>query len=249
MRETPLGAVLGFLKAEVGYAAGANVVSDITLAQLLDQQQKWLATEHDWPFLKERWDVQVAPNIRYPALPTVDDLGTVSVPIDFERPVQVSRFYNNYWDDVDYGITDQDYNYVNSDQNVVLDPIQKWEMSDEGNFEVWPIPATQQTVRFNGQRLPGSLVSYAGQVPTMGALSTLLDLDDMMVVYFTAVEVLTDLGNPKAQLKLAKAMQRFSQCRGNNPKLDKIRTLGGSPGIRGSVRKRLVPMKVIAVHG
>src|SRR5437867_2110299 len=126
-RGTTLANALLMLKAELGYSLTANVATadDQQLYRLIDSEQKRLAADYDWPFLKVRGDANVAG--RNTALP---------VTVVFERPVRVFRKYNNFWEPIEGGIGEHEYNLIDSDTNEKQDPIQRWQLNSDGtNFE------------------------------------------------------------------------------------------------------------------
>lgn len=230
------------LKAEIGYSQDISIVSDAELKNLLSNKQQWLSTEFDFPFLEQRWDLNVQPSSRYLQLPTIAGGPTSDVvAINFERPVLVEVFYNNLWEPVLEGIGSQEYNYLNSDQGIGLDPIMRWRMASDtsdvpaNSIEIWPMPQTPQIIRFTGQRV----VSF------LQGDTDLCDLDDMMLVYFVAGEKLTRLNQADAQLKLAQANRRLLQTKATYPKRDCTVVLGRN-AMNGGHWQKNVPLVVVA---
>lgn len=230
------------LKAEIGYSQDISIVSDAELNNLLSNKQQWLSTEFDFPFLDTRWDLNPGVNTRYIQLPTQAGGPTSQVvSINFERPVTVEVFYNNLWEPLLEGIGSEEYNYLNSDQNIGLDPIMRWRMADNASdappnsIEIWPLPQTLQTIRFTGQRVVKPLVGDMD----------LCDLDDMMLVYFVAGEKLARLDAKDSQLKLAQANRRLLQTKATYPKRDRTVVLGRNMGNASHLQK-LVPLVVVS---
>src|SRR5437016_6647935 len=104
------------VKAELGYDLTANVstADDQQLYRLIDSEQQRLAADYDWPFLFTRADVNVA--ARYSNLPTT---------IVFERPVAVWRKSSNLWCPIKHGISELEYNQLDSDLAIKQDYIQR----------------------------------------------------------------------------------------------------------------------------
>ncbi len=154
-RQSPLVIVRNMVKTHRGLSlALTSNAQDAEINQIIMDVEQWSASEYDWPFLRSRWDVTVGAGVRYLPVPTVDDVGLTAA-INFERAGDLKTFvkWNQVWQDVDYGITEEaEFNYIDSDRNQVLDPIQRWEFDDEMKFEVWPIPASTAQFRFVGQR-------------------------------------------------------------------------------------------------
>lgn len=242
MRQVTLTNLLTMLKAEVGDNGVGNTTRDAQLTTLLSNKQKWLAAEYDWPFLEHRWNLAVSPGNRYLSFPTVDE-DPQTIAINFERPVRTDVYYNNKWQDVDYGVNNDDFNYINSDgvnltpPPEVLDPIQRWRFDDEGKCEIWPIPTVAQTLRFTGQRTLNPLATG----------SDTADLDDMLLVYFAAGEILTREKQADAPLKLQLAQERMRKIRAQYPQRERTYVLGRQRDKKMRKEQTVVPLVVI--HG
>ncbi len=232
-RNTPLMAVLQMLKAEIGQSLLPGVASadDLGLSILIEQRQRWLATEFDWAFLKSRADVVVPGGTddltRYPTLPLT---------INFERPVDVKVMYNTQWLCVEFGISEQHYNIFSSGDAAVSasqqDPISNWDYKpgDDTKFEIWPLAQTAQTVRFEGYRPLGSLrdasMSEGGAPALVFDYTATLDLDDQLVVLFVAAEILGRKKKEDAKAKMALAEARLARLRATTPTDNKAIVLG-----------------------
>ena len=243
MRGTVVSSLLTMLKAEVGYSLDASATGkDAALIQLLCNKQKWLVGEYDFPFLEHRWNLSCAPGSRYLTIPAADVLGQ-SININFERPAKVEVFYNNKWLDIDYGIGSDEYNYLNSDDPTqVLDPIQKWrfatdstEVASPNYVEIWPLPVTAQTLRFTAQR----------DLQQLNALTDKADLDDTLLVAFTAVGLVPAKERPE---KMQVAQDRLRRVLGGYPRRAH-RLIYGRGGNHGFEEKRVRTVTVVAVHG
>jgi hypothetical protein len=157
-RGTALSTLVTMLKAEIGDYSGTNTARDNALMQLLSNMQTQLALEYKWSFLIRRWDVQVPGGTQYVTFPTVDIDGESStMNLDELKTVQV--YWNTIYQEMEYGIGADQYNAMNPTLGNQSDPIQRWrersnvdESVDSSQFEVWPLPASTQTVRFEGER-------------------------------------------------------------------------------------------------
>ncbi len=213
---TTLANVLLMLKAELGYnlTAGVATADDQQLYRLVDNEQKRLASDYDWPRLDKYADVAAAATTRNLTLPTS---------IVFERPVRVERKFNTLWSDIKHGILDTDYNVVDSDLGRMMDPIQKWRLNSDGTtFEIWPIPSTDQTVRFHGQRPLSTLLAAGVYDPTKT-----LDLDDLLVVLFVAANRLKRMKQADGDVMMARAQQRLQMLRASGPSITQRETILG----------------------
>jgi hypothetical protein len=242
-RGTTLANALLMLKGEIGLALTANVAvaKDQELYTLLDNRQKWLSSEYDWPFLKARVDVVIAAGtgdaIRYQTTPTT---------INFERPVSLETLWTTFWHPVQFGITGREYNALSSGDGAIpavqYDPIQRidWKPGDPSKMEIWPLPATQQTLRFEGQTPLNTLKTAGAYDPTKT-----LDLDDLCVVLFAAAKYFSSF--PKmaitAKAKLDEAVTHFNKIRGAYSQRSMPIVLGGA---MERPQKRVVPIIIVA---
>lgn len=235
-RLTPLSTLRTMLKAQLGMSLTVGTAQDAIYNQLLSDKQKWLAGEYDWPFLEDRFDINIGPNSRYLSFPTLDDEGDTTA-MNLERPYKVEVFWNNLWSEVEYGIGSEEFNYLNSDQvGQVQDPIQRWRWSQEGKFEIWPMNSTATLMRFTGQR----------NLDTLAADSDTADLDDQLIVLAVAAELLQRSKQADAATKQRLFQERLLRVRSAYPNRPKGLTFGNPKEERGD--QRLVSMK-IAVHG
>lgn len=235
-RGTLLSALLTKLKAEVGDSLDATATGkDSVYAQLLSNKQQWLSTEFSWPFLEHRWDVAMVAGTRYYTLPTIPSTGDLgpTVAINLEHSVKTEVQFGSKWQDVDAGIGSQEFNFIDSDAGLTLDPVQRWRLatdsSDAANankFEVWPVPGIATIFRFTGQRAVTDLVVAGDKA----------DLDDMLLVYFVAAELLARANQKDAQLKANLAQQRLIRLRGSYPVRQRKTVIGGQTNSRDKIR-------------
>ena len=248
MRNSLLANVVAMLKIEIGYniMSGVAVAEDVRLAALVAEKQRWLSDVFDWPFLKAAFDVNAVPGARYLALPTMN----------FERPVTVEVYWASNWQSMDYGIGTEEYNSKNSENNPpdMLNPIQRWDMQAESaasnQFEVWPIPASVQKVRFTGQRSITTLLSMTGTTgPAVVApiWTNTVDLDDQMVMLFAAAEKLQLMGKGNAPSVLKRAQDRMMQIRASYPTRDVTCGFQRSRLQRHNKLISIVPIKKILI--
>ena len=147
-RGTPLAQLYQMFCAEVGSSLTiANANDKATVYLLLANQQKWLATQYDWPNLEVRQDVALSSNSRFGPIPG----------IDYERPVKVEIYWNSVYQPVLYGVGSEEYNTLNPDLGQALDPVQRWRIADQ--VEVAP-PSVAPAVATSGTGITGTF-SYA----------------------------------------------------------------------------------------
>ena len=243
-RGTPLSQLRSMLKAEIGDFSGTNSNRDALLNALLSNMQKRLGVEHYWPFLEREWDVDVPSGTQYVTLPTEtagDPESEVSA-INLDQLPTVKTLYTTQYWPVNYGISEDEYNTFNFALGQTSDPIQRWrlatnsnETSDPNQIEVWPVPGTDQTLRFRGERTILPLV----------ADSDTADLDDMMIVLFCAAEILTRAKQPDGPLKMQAAQRQLQWLKQGYNTKDKVRTMDGKGDAQFNRDRQLIGVAVI----
>lgn len=195
------------LKAEIGDEMDETITSsnDLRYNRQLENMQIWLVGEHAWLLPpKVRKEVALTAGTRLYDLPTGIDLQALAYPayVKLDR----WRFY------LDFGISQADYNALSPDvaDGQFCDPVFRWDVAQDGaasKLEVWPIPASDQTLIFEGR-------------PTLGALAAPTDaavVDDLVLVLFTAASILSTRKGGAAQACLARAQSRLNRLRGERP--------------------------------
>jgi len=217
MRGQTLATLRTQLKAELRDTQEVNSTLDVEYNYSLIKAQNQLTADYDWTYLNSRWDLSLPITTRYATLPTSDIRGRAAT-INFNRPVEVARRFdispNRFWVGIDYGIGTKEYNARNSDLGVIADPIQKWqfatnisESTNPNQIEVWPVPASNQTIRFTGQRDVLAVVDDNDP----------FDLDDLLIVYFVAADYLAYRGQSNAVVVQRKAQEILARLRGGYP--------------------------------
>jgi len=127
----------------------------------------------------------------------------------------------------------------------VLDPVQRWQMSDQSKFEVWPLPASPAQVRFIQNRSFQVLTTGSTNPPTWND-AALVDLDSILVALHVAALYRARQEGADAAILLKRAGTRLMQLLGNNPvRTETIKIGRGSmPFSRQALRQ--VPIVVVA---
>lgn len=239
-RGTTLTVLLAMLKRELRDASDSNSYQDDLYSGLLKSKQSDLCNAYDWEFLERSWDVSVAAGDRYKTLPTTTSRAEANIAINFERPVNVKTYWNTKYLDTLYKITTENYNFRNSDLDQRQDPVLRWELYSNVNeaanpnqYEIWPIPATAHTIRFEGQRVPLALT----------AGSDTADLDDLLLVYSIAAEELALRDQKLAGPMANKAMQRLTKLRASYP-TNSDNIVFGRNLLEPANRRKLVSVKI-----
>lgn len=189
------GVTLLQLRREVMFEAGLSTSNvQVTLAaerinHKLNRVERELGLAHSWPTRRVERTVTVAANAQFATLP-----GDLS----FTNVSEVTTLFASCWTLVEHGIGPVERSLFSSDQR--SSPIMRWEIQTNGSqFEVWPISAAAETLRFAG-------------VLETGAMATDTDtcvLDGDVLVLHVAAELLAKSDPEQAQLLLAKAKTRI----------------------------------------
>ena len=232
-RGSTLKQVRRILRGHMGIVVdeGYNTADDSMHNQLIASKQTVLATRFQWPFLKDRWDIMISAGVRYSLLPTVT-IRNVPGPINTDNEVTAVVQYNTRWKDVDFLIGEEDYNVLDPDQDERMDPIEKWQFIGFNQFEVWPLPADQQKLRFDGWRVPMEPVSDSDR----------LELDDELIALYIAAELLAKQEAKDAQPKMREAEYRLNELRGAVSAGEPPTLMGYNP--KRWQRPRIVPIAV-----
>lgn len=198
---------------------------------LLQRTQRVLWDEHDWAHLRVRRELPLQAGQRYYDAP--DDL-----PINRIETVEIR--WGGDWLYLHNGIDNTHYSLFDSDLDERSWPIENWQLYEDDQFEVWPVPADDANLtdkdgvmRLTGIRALRPLV----------ADSDISDLDGRLIVLMAAAEELAARGAPDAQLKMQTASRRKNDLVANNSKIKRFRAFGAGPG-----RQSRVPRGPARVH-
>lgn len=221
-RNVSLGVLIDDLRAEAGHSLQANLgiqMRDV-LIKVLQRQQRRLWEDYDWTFLRVERDVAVAAGQRYYNFPT---------DLTLERIEKVEFKYGDRWLPMSYGIGRREYDTHDSDRDVRAFPVERWKEADNDQIEIWPIPTqngstatTTNVLRFAGIRKLRPLVAEAD----------LADLDDTLLVLYSAAEILAREKSSDARLKLEMAEAHYKRLKARNAKSETFSLAdgAGTPG-------------------
>lgn len=216
-----LSEMLDMLKAEANLSMNiAHGQSQLDAhKQILRRVQEELYVQHDWPSLAVSRDKTLTAGVKNYEFP--DDM-------DFESVNKVHARNGSEWQELDYGIEPEDLNLYNSDDDFRTYPPLKWEINPDETrqFEVWPIPSQEGTLRLSGRK-------RLGQLRDLTDKST---LDATMIVLFAAAEILARAKAEDAQIKLTKAQGMFTALKrrqGANKRKPFVMGGGGDGAVRG----------------
>lgn len=225
-RGTQLQQLVYQLKAEVRQSTlVSSGVDDLpSLKQLLARNQEVLYDEFDWGEFKIKPTLILAAGQRYYDIPST---------LDYNKVEMVACWTNSLPQFVDRGIGFEQLAQYNSDTDMRADPVLRWDITDVDNapqIEVWPIPVSSTTtLQFMGWRKLRPLI----------ADSDVCDLDDRMIVLYSAAEMLEASDAKDAQSKRAMAQARFARMKGRSKGGGGVTPLNGAypprDGTRGHV--------------
>lgn len=210
-RNVTLRELVTLTKVEIGHSIKSSVGIDFTesLKVAIRTTQQWLYDNNDWPFLNARRDKTLQAGQRYYDFP--DDL-------PYENITKVSVLDNGIWIPVPQGITAEEFNIHDSDNDERADPVLRWDVIDAGSgeqIEVWPLPASNGAfLRLEGKKGLAPLVADDDRAA----------LDDRLISLHAALDFITDQG--KLQFKTSKAQTLLSSLRGRASKNRRF-TMGG----------------------
>lgn len=170
---------------------------------LLQLEQERLWEDHDWPHLSVHRDQSISAGQRYyspPADMRIDRIEMIEAKID------------GRWRRLQYGIGPDEYHAHDSDLDQRAWPPCAWQIYEDEQIEIWPIsdqnvdPVTENgTLRITGTRNLRPLVAAGDRC----------DLDDKLLVLFTAGQILASNGSKDAQMVMEKANRRLATLRAN----------------------------------
>ncbi len=185
---------------------------------VLQRVQEDIYDRHDWPLLRVERDIDVQAGQRYYDTPedmTIDRVETLSVR------------YGEEWCRLGETINEAHLSTWDSDLDERSWPVERWQVYEGEQIELWPIPADDANV-----------TSLEGRIKVVGIrnLRPLVDdtdradLDDRLVVLYAAAETLAARGADDAGLKLQLAQQREATLIGNMSKIKNFTLYGGAKG-------------------
>jgi hypothetical protein len=211
-RGTQLQELVAMLRAETGRSQNVAVgVSELdNLKTQLRTRQEILYDEYDWPFLTVERSVTLSAGQRYYDFPS---------DLNYDRLNCVKFKYGGEFVDVERGIDFDDYSVYDSNQDERSSPVVKWDVRNTGSgeqLEIWPIPNAAGSIHFFGTKSLAPLVQDDDRV----------DLDDILIVFFVAAEILARQKSPDAKNKLDLANSRLLKLRQNSQSASKTIQVG-----------------------
>jgi hypothetical protein len=210
-RGTPLTRIVEMVRNEARISTNPSRGIDNRdyIVTLIRRHYETLCDKYDWSFLHVRNEDALK------ALQKGERYYDFPVKMDQRYTIAAWVFWGNVYLPLSYGIGPREYSAFDSDNPaVMIDPVLKWQIRDDTQFEVWPPPAsngslavrpfTSPVVRFEGKRIPNALIDD---------LDT-CDMDDQLVALYAAAEVLEQQEKGSGSIKLAAAVDRLNTLKG-----------------------------------
>lgn len=199
----------------------------------LQRTQERLYQAHDWPHLRVFRFIDLQAGQRYydPRGAELAD-GTPAADLGVERLEAIEVRWGDEWISLCPGITAAQYSVWDSDLDARSEPVERWQIFEDEMIEIWPIPvANADPVTLNGRlRLTG-----IRDLRPFVADDDRADLDDDLIIKFTAARALARRGGKDAQIVLDEAKTIEIALTGNFSKRKSF-SLGGAEPVRRQPR-------------
>lgn len=214
-RGRTLGQLVNDFRLEIGasssVAAGAD--SEENVKQLLRRTQEVLYDDYNWPHLSVIKSKALSAGSRYYDMPAG---------LNFDRITEATVLYGGVYTPLTRGIGFNEYSAHDPSNDERVDPVLRWDVRYTGSgdqIEVWPLPASAQTLWFEGIQ----------DLPALTSDSDTAALDDQLIILFAAAEMLARKEMPDAELKLAAARQRFDRLKARSQGAGRTIQIGLGP--------------------
>lgn len=230
-RGTTLEKLLNDLRAacRISLNSAHNAQHRDAQVQSLQRKQEWFWNDFAWPHLRVERTIELQAGQRYYDLP--DDL-------DITRINHIEVRNSSIYQFVKPGIDAAHYAAFDSDLDVRSWPVQRWQITEDEQLELWPVPDSN----FDPDTLEGRLkITGIRKLKPLIADGDRADLDDQLLVSSCAADYLAATGAKDAQLKLDQSNRIYAKFRGQlMPR--RVITIGVNTG---DTRVQKVP---IAIH-
>jgi hypothetical protein len=204
-RNKTLISLLQDYRIEVGASSNPAHNSNARDAQVaaLQKAQERLWRKYDWPHLRVRRFLDLQSGQRYyDSRGAMLEDGTDAADLGLERLETIEVRWGEEWTPVCPGINAAQYSTYDSDLDERSWPVERWQVYEDEQIEIWPIPASNaDTTTLDGRlRLTG-----IRDLRPFVADDDRADLDDDLIVKYAALGSLTRSGSKNAQVVLDEA--------------------------------------------
>ncbi len=197
------------LRAEIRASGNAahNASSRESHVLLLQRMQEDIYDRHDWPNLRVERFIDVQAGQRYYDPPP---------DINLDRVETIEVRYGQRWCPVTYGIDASHYSTWDSEIDQRSWPVQCWQIYEDEQIELWPVPADNADTTSLDGRL--KITGIRKLAPLVADADTAM-LDDRLIVLYAAAEILAASGAKDAQAKMQTAVTRERMLTANLSKI------------------------------
>lgn len=193
---------------------------------MLQRIQETLWDDYTWPHLRVYRYLTPAINQRFYDITGCKKLDQGSNTLVAAGDMTIDRVEKlwirdgSMWRPMDTGIDERQFNAWNSDTAEVSWPPRRWQVAEDNQIEIWPIPglAGDETNQLNIIRVHG----VRNLAPLTKATDT-ADLDARLMTLMAAAELLDGEDGKKKSIL---AQRRMFKVRGNNTKRRQFRMFG-----------------------
>ncbi|MFY7925568.1 MAG: hypothetical protein ACOVN5_07140 [Aquidulcibacter sp.] len=203
-RNTTLIKLLDMYRAEcrLSFNPAHNAQDRDRQVNHIQRVQEYLWDDFDWPLLRVYRQINLQNGQRYYSPPS---------DMHIDRINRVECFRDEAYYELKPGIDDVHLTAYNSNRDERQWPPQRWQITEDEQIEIWPIP--------NGNADPSTLdgtlrLTGIRNLPPLVADSDRAILDDRLIILFCAAEFLAAKGDKSADLKFSQAKQRYAKLRG-----------------------------------
>ena len=203
------------LRAEIRASGNAahNASSRESHVLLLQRMQEDIYDRHDWPNLRIERNIDVQAGQRYYDPPA---------DINLDRVETIEVRYGQQWCTLEYGIDASHYSTWDSDIDERSWPVERWQIYEDEQIELWPIPAANADASLDGRLKITGIRKLAPLI----ADDDVAMIDDRLIVLYAAAELLAASGAKDAQAKMQTAVTRERMLTANLSKIKKFSLSG-----------------------
>lgn len=166
-----------------------------SLTRRIQREYRRLYHDFAWPHLCDWYDITTTAGLRHYGFPTEV--------LNLEQIIDLHQKWSGNWIPLTRGITLDDYNAHDSDEDERCDPALKWRPHGAHEIEIWPLPASATTIRFWAKKAFTPLV----------AETDLCDLDDDLVILHAAGAIVARRDREAATELLSRADSHYKTLR------------------------------------
>ncbi len=188
MKTDTLTNIVTNVRHEIGAAPGTSqgIANIPSIKYLCSRIQDQLYDSFNWPHLIHEYDDSLVAGTRYyNFLPNLNR----------DRVLEAWVNFSSCWRPLEYGFDSMLYNSGFPETTYRSDPVQAWRFHNDTQYEVWPTPASAQTMRWR----------FVSKLTAFTADSDVSCIDSNLIALFVAAELLTRMKSADAEMKTGQA--------------------------------------------